>query len=218
MASKRQIQILVGVLLLVTAVGAVASDTSPYRFAGSIITSDNGRRLAFVETPDGAQHLLRKGDSIDGGTVTEITRNTVRLQFKNEELVLTLAGTGKTDYQLPTEFRPEDYYAGAMVQPVDGYKLDELRRLSSSADETESTDRAKKVLNRLGLPKTARIMAINDSAVESPAEALKQMAQSIQTNDNGEGGMQFVISIADVSGNKRVYVMAQGPDLTVSGN
>ncbi len=211
------IRILIGILVL-QVVGIAAAADTPYRLAGSIVTSDPGKRLALIETADGAQLLLRKGDSIDGGTVVEITQDTVRLRFESDELVLKLAGNGKPVPSQPSVYRREDFAGGGIPQPVDTGKLDAIAQLASSADANDSNKLAEKVLTHLGLPAQARIMAINDQAVESPAEAVRQMAANIDAKAGGDPGLQFVISIADVSGNKRVYVMAQGPDLTVSGN
>ncbi len=193
--------------LALLAITIVNASDGPYRLAGSIVTSDPDKRLALIETEDGAQLLLRKGDSIDGGTVVEITQDTVRLRFESDEIVLKLVGTGKPVSNLPTAYRREDF-AGGAPQPVDTGSLNAISQLASSADTTDSKKLAERVLTHLGLPAQAHIMAVNDQSVESSAEAVRQMAANIDAKADGEPGLQFVISISDATGNKRVYIMS----------
>ncbi len=213
------VQKLVAVSALLGFSIAIASDT-PYRLAG-IVTANDGTTLTLVETADGTQRLLRQGDSIDGGTVAEITRNTVRLLFENKEVVLTLAGTNNPESSLPTVYRPEDYMGGA-PRRVDPDMLDAISQLASSADTMDSKKLAAEVLVHLGLPAKARIMAINDQSVESPAEAVRRMAANIDEKAGSAAGFRFVVSIADESGNSRVYIMAddsgQIDDQTITAN
>ncbi len=198
--------------------GIVSAEEAPYRLAG-IITSDDGSGLALIEIPGGEQQLLRAGEAIDDGWVADITADTVRLAFPEREVVLHLAGTGNPVSNLPTVYRREDYTGGAS-RAVDTGKLGAISRLAGSTDTTDSNKLAMKVLTYLGLPAEARIMAVNDQKVESSAEAVQQMAANIDAK--GASGFQFVVSIADVSGNKRVYIMAddagQVTDQTIPAN
>ena len=185
---------------------AIASDT-PYRLAGSIVTTDDGIMLALVETPDGTQQLLREGDSLDDGTVVEITENTVRLQFETEEVVLKLAGTDNPEAGMSMQYRMEDY-AASETKPLGMEALAAISELAATAEPMDSKKLASQVLSYLDLPSEARIMAVNDQQVASAAEALQEMAASIDAKTDQGAGFLFRISVAATGGNKRVYIMA----------
>ena len=210
----------VGLIALLGFSISFAADES-YRLAGSILTDDHGITLALVEKPDGTQQLLREGDSIDGGTVVEITSKTVRLQFDSEELVLKLAGSDNQEAVMSMQYRQEDY-ADSESKSVGLEALAEISRLAESTETTESRKRASQVLSHLDLPADALITAVNDQPVESPDEALQKIAANIDANPDQVAGFLFRISIVASGGNKRVYVFAdesgQIGDQTIGAN
>ncbi len=201
----RLFRILVAVSALLGCSIAIASDT-PYRLAGSITTYD-GIMLVLVETPDGTQQLLREGDSIDGGTVAEITQNTVRLQFATEEVVLKLAGTDNPEAGMSMPYRMEDY-PSSEANPVGTEALAAISKLAATSATMDPKMLASQVLSYLNLPAEAHIMAVDDQHVASPAEALQKMAASIDAKTDQSAGFLFRVSIAATGGNKRVYIMA----------
>lgn len=203
----RTLRILVGVMAsLGIGIGIGAASDTPYRLAG-VITPDSGRTMALIETLDGEQQLLRVGDAIDDGRVTEITPDTVRLQFADGEFVLQLAGTSSPQGRLPEQYRREDY-AASESKPIDVEALGAIVELASSVENTEAKELASKVLTYLDLPSEARIMAINDQPVASAADAVRQMADSIDEKSAKGSAFKFVVSIAAAEGNQRVYVFA----------
>ena len=199
---------------------ANASD-SPYRLAGSIVTTDDGIMLALIETPDGTQQLLREGDSLDGGTVVEITQHTVRLQFETEELVLKLAGTDNPEAGMSMQYRMEDY-AASESKTVGMEALSAISELAATAETMDSKKLASQVLSYLNLPAEALIMAVDDQQVASSAKALQEMAAIIDAKTDQEAGFLFRVSITGTGGNKRVYIMSddsgQIGDQTITSN
>ena len=53
-------------------------------------------------------------------------------------------------------------------------------------------------------------MAVDDQPVESTADAVRRMAAKIDAKSEGGSPFHFVVSVAEVKGNKRVYVFADG--------
>jgi hypothetical protein len=197
---------LASVALLFTSI-ALAGENS-YRLAGSIVTADQGTRLALVETADGTQRLLREGDSIDGGLITEITRDRVFLQFGDQVLILKLEGTDEPPIVAPAEYAREDYPVSEPIPPVDAHVLNAISILIASSNEEDSEKTVSEVLRLLGLPAQARVSAVNDQGVDSPAEALREIAAQVDARPKDGTGLSMVISLAAIEGNRRVYVLA----------
>ena len=199
---------------------AIAAET-PYRLAGSIVTADDGMMLALIEAPDGTQQLLREGDSIDDGTVIEITQDTARLLFGAEEVVLKLAGTDNPEARMSMQYRTEEHTASDTMS-VGPEALAAVSELAATAETMDSKELASQVLSYLDLPAEAHIMAVNDQPVASPAEALQEMAASIDAKTDQGAGFLFRVSIAATGGNKRVYIMSDSPgqidDQTIGAN
>ena len=69
---------------------------------------------------------------------------------------------------------------------------------------------ASKVLAHLNLSPDARIMAVDDQPVESTTDAVRRMADTIDAKSGGDSPFHFVVSVAEVKGNQRIYIFADG--------
>ena len=196
-----------------------AAAESGYRLAG-IIAPANGNALALIELPGGEQQLFRQGDALGDGRVVDIDATSVRLEFPDGDVLLELAGTGFVVVDEPTEYRRQDYQ-NIGTHPVAPEKLAEVSRLADSEEEVEAKDLALKVMKNLNLPVDARITAVADQPVSSIDEALEAMAGEIKENADKASPYQFVLSISDASGNKRMYVFndeSENGAATISAN
>ena len=197
-------------LLLISGVAHAAG--AEYRLAG-IIAPDQGKALALIELPNGEQQLFREGDLLDNGMVAEIRPTGVRIELPNGDLLLELVGTGLVVMDEPGEYRRGEYETtGTHRGPATN--LTAISQLAEDSEAEEARDYALKVMNYLKLPADARITAVADQPVASTSEAVKAIAQKIEEQDSEKSGFQFVLSISDAAGNKRIYILRDGEEVS----
>ena len=178
---------------------SVMAADGDYRIAGILDTDDGHNMRAVIELPDGEQGIFRSGDPIGDGQVLEISWRGVRLVFPGGERLLPLQGDGSSlvDHSdnpgfLRREVSPETLQALASVRP---------------AKEGKNRNSFSEVNAVLDLPVDARIISVQDQAVDSAKSAARQIQRSVQQ------GQIVRVALDGVPGTDSLYLFpADEPD------
>lgn len=196
------------VFLSVTLFAAAAAGgaESDFRLAG-ILTLEDGRAIALIESPDGEQKWFREGESISDGSVTVITARSVTLEVGNQTIELRLAGSsGENQGIVLGDALPDPSEAAS--NPVHPDNLLDVKRLAADSSERKPEELAMQTLAYLSLPPHLSITAVNDQPVDDPKEALRMMADNIGEEEAETPGFKFVVSVSGPRGVSRVYIFS----------
>ena len=188
-----------------------------YRLAG-IIDSGAGKRVGFLQLPQGAQVLIRQGSVIaGGGRIVEFSQRAVRIAFPDGRMVqINLEGVGadaaagaadSAAAQQSARAAP----ANAIVTATDDHgntlvRHIEVQRLSKALAQQASgaADVTQRLQGLLQLPDNARIVAINDAPVGAAPVAIKTIQTLLARN------VMATLNLEGPAGSQRVYLMAAG--------
>jgi hypothetical protein len=223
------------VLALLPMGGAVSVGDPAHRLAG-IVELDDGARQAWIVTRAGRERVLRVGDALGEGRITEISRRSVRVQLADRELILQLAG-GAVGTGVPADANPAPVVES---RPMSAQRLRRILSgeraandgLSAPAGEEASVavsafqgapgrsggrtstrrppsaadgDDLRRQLNAaLGLPSEARIVALGETPIASPAALAEGLAQAL------ERGEVPRLTVEGGAGVDEIYVLPEG--------
>ena len=194
-----------------------------YRLAG-IIDSGAGKRVGFLQLPQGAQVLIRQGSVIaGGGRIVEFSQRAVRIAFPDGRMVqINLEGVagggaagggaaaGAADSAAAQQSaRAAPAYAIVTATDDHGNTLVrhiEVQRFSNALAQQASgaADVTQRLQGLLQLPDNARIVAINDAPVGAAPMAIKTIQTLLARN------VMATLNLEGPAGSQRVYLMAAG--------
>ncbi len=166
----------------IAATQVLAADLE-YRVAG-LMNLGPDRKLAVVESSDGAQALYRVGDALGDGRIVDIGTDTLVVLLDGERVTLTLSGNPvvlTSDGSAPGELLPPvppPKTATRVIRP--GQAADALR---SERRGESAGDRAERINGVLGLPAGTRILAVDRVPVAAVADAVDRMLPLLAANE-----------------------------------
>jgi hypothetical protein len=190
-----------GALVLLPVVASAAVAGGPYRLAG-IVAGGPGVAIALIELPDGRQRAYRAGDTLDGGTVREITAASVRIGLPDEDLILRLRGSPHVAPNAPPatdegnagadaeEHALELQAAAGAVRTLPLAPSDAERLLaaagradSAAGGDAPGADAGTVLRGVLELDADAVIVAVDGAPAASAAAALQALAAGLALGD-----------------------------------
>lgn len=192
--------------LLAWAGGADAADFGmgeelPYRLAGTLSTGDAA--MAMIEMPGGKYRTVRIGDTFEDGIVEKITDEQVIIAVSaGKQWVLRLSGglveplaiADETALYETTLTRFTDF--GALQRKID--------RAQSKHGSGQPLELGAALRAALGLPKQARVLAVDQTPIRSPEQLAKVLADILEK----EHGV--LVSVGGVKGIEQVYLSPTG--------
>lgn len=146
--------------LLLTEV--VLGGDSSYRLAG-IVAPSEADMMAMIETPDGKQVLVRRGDVVGDAEVLEITLTSVLLDFANGAEQLELAGAHR-----------------AIVSLIDkGILASEFRQRIENTPDLQESEKLLGLADMQHLSNEARVIAVNGQMVSDPEGAISALRDAL---------------------------------------
>lgn len=215
---------LAGALLVTAAILALLPKVAPavasdgYRLAG--VVAVGSEYLGFLEIPAGEQVLIREGVTVPGGgRVMAFDGKTVRIQFPDGALELTLEGTGRVSVTMAAagivtaqESTERIHVRTVAVEPLrvalqqppgdEGVKPAGAIQRRGRKDEGAAV--AARFSGLVNLPPDSRVLAINEQPVESAAAAIETVNSSLAA------GMPARLNISNSAGSdQRVYLLPE---------
>jgi hypothetical protein len=203
-------------LALYAAVALGADTQDGYRLAGIIAAGNDW--LGFLEVPQGGQVVIRKGAHVNGGEVTAISAQLVRIRFFDRELELRLSGAPGGDAppasaraapavaaaDRPSSPSKTDLMAPPIVRTVPRpmtllFQTNGIARPTSRVDAGQYV--AQQIAPVFDIPDNTRVVAINDARVSSAAQASDVLSAALS---NGIA----VLDLETPNGPQRAYLMA----------
>lgn len=173
-------------LLLLLAFTAHAAPGGGYRLAGVMNVGEE--RIGFLEVPSGGQVLVRRGSTVDGGTVTIFNESQLRIVFPDRVVVLELAsGADGTANSALGVVQKQSDDGHVMVREVDADAL--MASLGRVAEEAPASGSRRKPDPRVelgrrfalvaNLPTNARVLAVNEQPVATAERALAEIERTL---------------------------------------
>ncbi len=195
---------------------AAEGDNARYRVSGLLITDD--KQIAFIEKSDGSQSLYRRGDSLEGFTISAIEAGGVRLSGASGDVFLPLRGepTDLSDVKALVRTRDLEVSDGNTTAALDyeaawrdvrGLQA-EIARLAESTETGPAREKRRADIERrfnkaLGLPAETVVRAIDRDRIGSVEQALLVIGQSLQNKRtirlevDGVPGIQVIYTTHD---------------------
>jgi hypothetical protein len=159
-----------------------------YRLAGVLSVGDE--RIGFLELPSGGQVLVRRGSSVDGGTVTRFDEQQLRIVFRDRTVVLDLAEGAAGSARLGpvvgvAERTSENDHV--LIREVDPTVVAASLRRAGAGTAVATSGRKVDVPAELGrrfalvtnLPQSARVVQVNEQPVTTAAKALADIEKTL---------------------------------------
>ncbi len=160
--------------LVLAATQALASGLE-YRVAG-LMDLGPERKLAVVESSDGAQALYRVGDALGDARIVEIGTDALVVRLDGKRVTLALSGSPvalTSDGTAPGELLPPAPPPKTATRHIRPGQAAEAMRSERRGESTR--DRAERINGVLGLPLGTRILAVDRVPVATLADAVDSM-------------------------------------------
>jgi hypothetical protein len=200
-------------VLLLLAFTAHAAPGGGYRLAGVMNVGEE--RIGFLELPSGGQVLVRRGSSVEGGTVTVFDERQLRIVFPDRTLVLDLTGgaadAARMSPMLGVSERPSENDHVLIRDVETAVVMDSLRQASGARAGATSAGGKRDVPAELGrrfalvanLPPNARVVQVNEQPVTTAAKALADIESTLASG----GTARLNLAAAHGEVQPRVYLV-----------